>query len=138
MKTPIKVSLKLFYESKLFYYFLDFSIKRNTKFSTMNIIFLNDTRYVIFKCIFSEENHFWFCDGRIVTYLQGKSTIFTAYTENIKFPCIFIERLSFIFRLMIKIIFPGKRNTIFSYNTKKIIFQCDLFGKTIFLEYLEK
>ena len=38
----------------------------------MNIIFFNDTGNVIFKCIFSEEDHIGFFDRRVMSYLKEK------------------------------------------------------------------
>ena len=91
-----------------------FREKRSTSFPDI-------TKKIIFQCDFF-----------------GK-TIFSEHLKKTSYFHIFFWKISsFIFRLKNKIIFSGKRNIIFPDNTRKIIFQCNLFGKTIFSEYLEK
>ena len=63
-----------------FFVIFNFFIRRNTIFSRMNIIFLNDTGNVIIATFLTE--------GCII-FVGKRNSIFTEYTENIIFPCIF-------------------------------------------------
>ena len=47
----------------------NFSLRRNTIFSRINIIFFNETGDVIFKCFFWGEDHLFIFDRGIVLYL---------------------------------------------------------------------
>ena len=144
MKTSIKVSIKvlriivIFFVKVNFSIIFIFSIRRNTIFSRMNIIFFNDTGNVIFKRIFSGEDYLCFCDRRVTSYLQEKNIIFTEYSENIMFPRTFWERSSFIFRLRSKVIFLGEKIPFFLIIKERSYSSVIFFGNTVFSEHLEK
>ena len=102
------------------------SIRRNTVFSSINMIFFNYTGKAVFKCISSGRRSsllFW-QKGNII-FVEKRNTVFTEYTENVGFPCKTV-RPSFISLLNNKIIFLGKRNTIIPDNARKIILECSV------------
>ena len=51
----------------------------------MNTIFSNDTKNVIFKCIFREKVIFAFLKNGNIIFVEKRNTIFTEYTENVIF-----------------------------------------------------
>ena len=76
-----------------FYIIFNFSIRRNTMFSRMNMIFFNDTGNVFF----GRRSSLPFWQKCKVIFVGKRNTIFTKYTENIIFLCTFWRKMIFHF-----------------------------------------
>lgn len=122
------------------------SIRRNTVFSSINMIFFNYTGKAVFKCISSGRRSsllFW-QKGNII-FVEKRNTVIyrnILYIHRMYRKCqismCFWERPSFIFLLNNKVILLGKRSNIVPDNGREILLQCSVFENTIFSVHLEK
>lgn len=92
----------------------NFSIRGNTVFDRMNIIFLSDTRNITFKCIFWEKIIFG-----LIRYLYKKEIPYLANIHKTSFVHFFLGKMIFNFPSKEQDHFFRKKKYHYSWQYKK-------------------
>ena len=112
----------------------NFSIRGNTVFDRMNIIFLSDTRNITFKCIFWEKIIFG-----LIRYLYKKEIPYLANIHKTSFVHFFLGKMIFNFPSKEQDHFFRKKKYHYSWQYKKDhITMHFFFGKILCSEHLQK